>query len=146
MALRARAARGRPGVRAGPAPNRKIGSTLRLLTWRTQRGHPSPAPLLPTPRRLQACALPAQERAAQAVAAACAARGGAERKRFGGGASAAPRCRAARAMTTIRRFVCDDLFRFNNVNLDPLTETVRAREETATHASTRTRRSLPWLA
>ena len=29
-------------------------------------------------------------------------------------------------MTTIRRFVCDDLFRFNNVNLDPLTETVRA--------------------
>jgi hypothetical protein len=28
-------------------------------------------------------------------------------------------------MTTIRRFVCEDLFRFNNVNLDPLTETVR---------------------
>ncbi|KJE94503.1 N-acetyltransferase [Capsaspora owczarzaki ATCC 30864] len=26
-------------------------------------------------------------------------------------------------MTTTRRFVCDDLFRFNNVNLDPLTET-----------------------
>jgi N-terminal acetyltransferase B complex catalytic subunit len=29
-------------------------------------------------------------------------------------------------MTTIRRFVCDDLFRFNNVNLDVLTETARA--------------------
>ena len=28
-------------------------------------------------------------------------------------------------MTTIRRFVCEDLFRFNNVNLDTLTETVR---------------------
>lgn len=28
-------------------------------------------------------------------------------------------------MTTTRRFVCDDLFRFNNVNLDVLTETVR---------------------
>ena len=28
-------------------------------------------------------------------------------------------------MTTIRRFVCDDLLRFNNVNLDPLTETAR---------------------
>lgn len=27
-------------------------------------------------------------------------------------------------MTTIRPFVCDDLFEFNNVNLDPLTETV----------------------
>ncbi|BFZ07083.1 hypothetical protein BsWGS_10122 [Bradybaena similaris] len=26
-------------------------------------------------------------------------------------------------MTTIRPFRCDDLFRFNNVNLDPLTET-----------------------
>ncbi|XP_045170066.1 N-alpha-acetyltransferase 20-like [Mercenaria mercenaria] len=26
-------------------------------------------------------------------------------------------------MTTIRQFTCDDLFRFNNVNLDPLTET-----------------------
>uniref|UniRef100_A0A2C9JJ74 N-alpha-acetyltransferase 20 n=1 Tax=Biomphalaria glabrata TaxID=6526 RepID=A0A2C9JJ74_BIOGL len=26
-------------------------------------------------------------------------------------------------MTTIRSFRCDDLFRFNNVNLDPLTET-----------------------
>lgn len=26
-------------------------------------------------------------------------------------------------MTTLRPFVCDDLFRFNNVNLDPLTET-----------------------
>lgn len=26
-------------------------------------------------------------------------------------------------MTTLRLFVCDDLFRFNNVNLDPLTET-----------------------
>ena len=30
-------------------------------------------------------------------------------------------------MTTIRRFVCDDLFEFNNVNLDVLTETVRRR-------------------
>ena len=29
-------------------------------------------------------------------------------------------------MTTIRRFVCDDLLRFNNVNADPLTETVCA--------------------
>lgn len=27
-------------------------------------------------------------------------------------------------MTTIRRFTCDDLFRFNNINLDALTETV----------------------
>eukprot|EP00854_Cymbomonas_tetramitiformis_P000551 gene551-944_t len=27
-------------------------------------------------------------------------------------------------MTTIRRFTCDDLFTFNNVNLDVLTETV----------------------
>lgn len=26
-------------------------------------------------------------------------------------------------MTTIRPFTCDDLFKFNNVNLDPLTET-----------------------
>ncbi|GAM29205.1 hypothetical protein SAMD00019534_123810 [Acytostelium subglobosum LB1] len=26
-------------------------------------------------------------------------------------------------MTTIRRFTCDDLFRFNNINLDYLTET-----------------------
>ncbi|KAN0015691.1 hypothetical protein ACTFIV_002206 [Dictyostelium citrinum] len=26
-------------------------------------------------------------------------------------------------MTTIRRFVCDDLFKFNNINLDYLTET-----------------------
>ncbi|KAI9208749.1 acyl-CoA N-acyltransferase [Polychytrium aggregatum] len=26
-------------------------------------------------------------------------------------------------MTTLRRFVADDLFRFNNINLDPLTET-----------------------
>jgi N-terminal acetyltransferase B complex catalytic subunit len=26
-------------------------------------------------------------------------------------------------MTTFRHFTCDDLFRFNNVNLDPLTET-----------------------
>ena len=26
-------------------------------------------------------------------------------------------------MTTIRRFTCDDLFTYNNVNLDPLTET-----------------------
>lgn len=25
-------------------------------------------------------------------------------------------------MTTLRQFTCDDLFRFNNVNLDPLTE------------------------
>ena len=28
-------------------------------------------------------------------------------------------------MTTIRRFVCNDLLSFNNVNLDPLTETAR---------------------
>ena len=27
-------------------------------------------------------------------------------------------------MTTFRAFTCDDMFRFNNVNLDPLTETV----------------------
>uniref|UniRef100_T1J415 N-alpha-acetyltransferase 20 n=1 Tax=Strigamia maritima TaxID=126957 RepID=T1J415_STRMM len=26
-------------------------------------------------------------------------------------------------MTTLRPFTCDDMFRFNNVNLDPLTET-----------------------
>ena len=26
-------------------------------------------------------------------------------------------------MTTLRQFTCDDLFRFNPVNLDPLTET-----------------------
>ena len=26
-------------------------------------------------------------------------------------------------MTTTRQFRCEDLFRFNNVNLDPLTET-----------------------
>ncbi len=29
-------------------------------------------------------------------------------------------------MTTIRRFTCDDLFSFNNVNLDYFTETVSA--------------------
>lgn len=29
-------------------------------------------------------------------------------------------------MTSTRKFRCDDLFRFNNVNLDVLTETVRA--------------------
>jgi N-terminal acetyltransferase B complex catalytic subunit len=40
-------------------------------------------------------------------------------------------------MTTIRRFVCDDLFRFNNVNLDPLTETVRAQRKNKTHMRTR---------
>ena len=28
------------------------------------------------------------------------------------------------AMTTNRRFTCDDLLRFNNVNLDVFTETV----------------------
>lgn len=27
-------------------------------------------------------------------------------------------------MTSTRKFCCDDLFRFNNVNLDVLTETV----------------------
>ncbi|XP_046777781.1 N-alpha-acetyltransferase 20 isoform X2 [Gallus gallus] len=27
-------------------------------------------------------------------------------------------------MTSLRAFTCDDLFRFNNINLDPLTETV----------------------
>ena len=26
-------------------------------------------------------------------------------------------------MTTIRQFCCDDLFKFNNINLDPFTET-----------------------
>ena len=26
-------------------------------------------------------------------------------------------------MTTVRQFTCDDLFRFNPINLDPLTET-----------------------
>ena len=26
-------------------------------------------------------------------------------------------------MTTLRQFTCDDLFRFNSINLDPLTET-----------------------
>ena len=29
------------------------------------------------------------------------------------------------AMTTLRLFECNDLFKFNRVNLDPLTETVR---------------------
>jgi ribosomal protein S18 acetylase RimI-like enzyme len=29
----------------------------------------------------------------------------------------------ARAMTSLRRFTCNDLFTFNNVNLDALTET-----------------------
>ena len=28
-------------------------------------------------------------------------------------------------MTTMREFCCDDMFRFNNVNMDKLTETVR---------------------
>ncbi|KAM9316168.1 N-alpha-acetyltransferase 20-like [Gastrophryne carolinensis] len=28
-------------------------------------------------------------------------------------------------MTSLRAFTCDDLFRFNNINLDPLTETYR---------------------
>ncbi len=27
-------------------------------------------------------------------------------------------------MTTLRRFTCDDMFKYNNVNLDVLTETV----------------------
>ena len=27
------------------------------------------------------------------------------------------------AMTTLRQFTCDDMFRFNPINLDPLTET-----------------------
>ena len=31
--------------------------------------------------------------------------------------------RKFRRMTTLRQFTCDDLFRFNPVNLDPLTET-----------------------
>ena len=31
--------------------------------------------------------------------------------------------RKFRKMTTLRQFTCDDLFRFNPVNLDPLTET-----------------------
>lgn len=31
-------------------------------------------------------------------------------------------------MTTQRRFTCDDLFTFNNINLDVLTETVRAHQ------------------
>ncbi len=26
-------------------------------------------------------------------------------------------------MTTLRQFTCDDMFRFNNINMDPLTET-----------------------
>jgi len=28
-------------------------------------------------------------------------------------------------MTAVRRFTCDDLFHFNGINLDKLTETVR---------------------
>ena len=28
----------------------------------------------------------------------------------------------SRDMTTLRQFTCDDLFRFNGINLDPLTE------------------------
>ena len=33
-------------------------------------------------------------------------------------------CGCEAAMSTTRPFVCDDLFKFNRVNLDPLTETV----------------------
>lgn len=36
-----------------------------------------------------------------------------------------PRPGGRGAMTTIRRFCCDDLLRFSSVNLDHLTETVR---------------------
>lgn len=35
-------------------------------------------------------------------------------------------------MSTTRRFCCDDLLKFNNVNLDVLTETVRAFDESRT--------------
>jgi N-terminal acetyltransferase B complex catalytic subunit len=39
-------------------------------------------------------------------------------------------------MTTIRRFTCNDLFTFNGINLDPLTETVRRQLSNAnTHPS-----------
>ena len=31
-------------------------------------------------------------------------------------------CFRVGAMTTLRQFTCDDLFRFNGINLDPLTE------------------------
>jgi hypothetical protein len=45
-----------------------------------------------------------------------------------GGDKATPRrdqeAEAEEAMTSTRKFCCDDLFRFNNVNLDVLTETV----------------------
>lgn len=50
-----------------------------------------------------------------------------ERYQTSGGASAVfPRTGSrgrGDAMTTLRAFTCDDLFRFNNINLDPLTET-----------------------
>lgn len=36
-------------------------------------------------------------------------------------------------MTTIRRFTTDDLFRFNNVNLDELTETVSLPSQLRAH-------------
>ena len=61
-------------------------------------------------------------------------------------AAAALRRRGRRgAMTTIRRFVCDDLLRFNNVNLDPLTETVRLLQPRAPlrRALTRPRAAVP---
>ena len=31
-------------------------------------------------------------------------------------------CAVPRIMTTLRQFTCDDLFKFNGINLDPLTE------------------------
>lgn len=38
-------------------------------------------------------------------------------------------------MTTLRRFTCNDLFTFNAVNLDKLTETVRAKTLAGTSAA-----------
>ena len=34
-----------------------------------------------------------------------------------------PHCVTLRSMTSIRPFQCDDMFKFNHINLDPLTET-----------------------
>ena len=43
------------------------------------------------------------------------------------------------SMTTIRRFTCDDLFTFNDVNMDVLTETVRSLSNPAALQSTHAR-------
>lgn len=47
-------------------------------------------------------------------------------------------------MTTIRAFTCNDLLRFNNVNLDPLTETVSSALTCSLHCSRRRQYNLPF--